>query len=193
MDPPLTGLTAHEACLALRVPLGLSSKDAVMTSRIRVKMGQLEVECEGSEEFLRDELPKLIAAFSELRPPAQEQPHLANGNSGSSNGVPSNGASEMPKSMTTKTIAARLKCTSGPELMIAAAAQLTIVQSKDAFTRKDLLGEMRAAGGYFKQTMVSNFQQNSLSLIKSGDFHEVKKGEYSLSPAKLDEVKAQIA
>ena len=37
-----------------------------MTSKIRIKLGAIEVEYEGSEQFLKEELPQLLTAVSEL-------------------------------------------------------------------------------------------------------------------------------
>jgi hypothetical protein len=35
-----------------------------MTSKIRIKLGAIEVEYEGSEQFLKEELPQLLTAVS---------------------------------------------------------------------------------------------------------------------------------
>lgn len=37
-----------------------------MTSKIRIKMGPIEVEYEGSENFLKEELPELLGTVSNL-------------------------------------------------------------------------------------------------------------------------------
>ena len=37
-----------------------------MTSKIRIKMGFIEVEFEGSEQFLKEELPDLLTGVSQL-------------------------------------------------------------------------------------------------------------------------------
>ena len=43
-------------------------------SKIKIKMGLLEVEFEGSEAFLKAELPDLLAAVETLRPEAPRVP-----------------------------------------------------------------------------------------------------------------------
>ena len=37
-----------------------------MNSKIRIKLGPIEVEYEGSEAFLKEELPQLLTAVSDL-------------------------------------------------------------------------------------------------------------------------------
>jgi hypothetical protein len=37
-----------------------------MNSKFKIKLGQIELEYEGSEEFLTKELPELLAAVSKL-------------------------------------------------------------------------------------------------------------------------------
>jgi hypothetical protein len=156
-----------------------------VTSKVRVKLGQLEVECEGTEEFLRDELPKLLEAFSKLQPTPLRGEHLSET---SDLGKGTNGAIG-----TTATIAGRIGCKTGPELMIAAAARLTLGGAQETFTRKDWLAEMKSAKSYFKKTMESNFTVNAGRLVKGGEILEVTDGEYSLAATKLTEVKEKLA
>jgi hypothetical protein len=85
-----------------------------VTSKVRLKLGQLEVECEGTEEFLRDELPKLLETFSKLQPTVAAVGHPP----ADTNGV---GASLPPgeKAMTTSStafVAQKLASQTGPEL-----------------------------------------------------------------------------
>jgi hypothetical protein len=37
-----------------------------MTSKIKIKMGAIEIDYEGSEEFLKEELPSLLKTVSDL-------------------------------------------------------------------------------------------------------------------------------
>ena len=94
---------------------------------------------------------------------------------------------------TTATIAGRLGCKTAPDLMIAAAARLTLGQGQETFTRKDWLLEMKSAKSYFKKTMENNFSVNAARLVKDGEVLEVKAGEYSLHANKLSEVREKLA
>ncbi|HLD70242.1 MAG TPA: hypothetical protein VJA17_05700 [Candidatus Omnitrophota bacterium] len=82
-----------------------------MTNKIKIKMGQFEVECEGSEQFLKQELPELIKNVSQL----WNLSLLQNKSEGE-------GYSNKDISLSTNNIAAKLKCKSGPDLVIAASA-----------------------------------------------------------------------
>jgi hypothetical protein len=53
-------------------------------------------------------------------------------------------------SLTTGTIAAKLKARSGSTLLMAAAAHLTFVADKSTFSRQDLLSEMQSATSYYE-------------------------------------------
>lgn len=159
-----------------------------MTSKIRIKMGAIEVEYEGSEQFLKKELQELLSAVSSLY--AQ---------SGAKNGaeppvthsVAENGSTKVAG--TTATIAGKLACKSAPELMIAAAAHLALVANKAEFSRKELLDQMKNASGYYKASMTNNLGNYVNNRVKAGELVEVRKGHYALSPKKLAELRTSLA
>ena len=105
---------------------------ANMSSKMRIKMGDIEIDFEGSEEFLKDELPEVLKAVTALhdRVPAKKkfEPTEESAKSSSSG-------------ITTQTIAARMNCKTAPDLIRAAALGLTANGSK-TFSRKALLDEM---------------------------------------------------
>lgn len=158
-----------------------------MTSKVRVKLGQLEVECEGTEDFLKDELPKLLETFSKLAPPVVSPHPLERSDVSTNNGDVALVNSTMPY------FATKLDCTKGPELLLAAATWLTLVGKKVTYQRKELLDAMKEAKGTFKPAMVSNFTATVKALQASGALNEPAKGEYALTDAKLRELKAKLA
>lgn len=91
--------------------------------KIRVRFGQNEVECEGSEAFLKEELPELIRLMAELAPqvPEQATPPAQKRDDGQS--PPPSGSAIVG---TTGTIAQRIKAKTGRDLLLAAAAHLTL-------------------------------------------------------------------
>jgi hypothetical protein len=151
-------------------------------------MGAIEVEYEGSEQFLKKELPELLAAVSKLY--AQSGP-VANGKTG----IEDSGCGPLNGNVggTTTTIAAKLKSNSAPELMIAAAAHLTLVANKPEFSRKELLEAMKSASGYYKSSMTNNFGNCANGRVRAGELVEVRKGHYALSPKKLGDLRARLA
>lgn len=143
-----------------------------MESKIRIKMGEVEVEYEGSESFLKRELSAILDAVSRL--------HDAKGTKAGS-GV--SGASRGGKATigTTASVAAKLGSKSGTDLMLAAAAKLVIGDGLAEFTSKQLHDEMKSATGYYKKSYTNNFTNYLGTLTKSQQLHEVSKGAFSLS------------
>lgn len=160
-----------------------------MTSKIRIKMGPIEVEYEGSEEFLKKELPDLLAAVSKLY--HESGGNVAAGDESARTDAQNNGKAT-PATGTTATISARLAVKSGPELILAAAARLTFGLSKDSFSRKELLAEIQTAKQYYKKSYSANLSTYLGQLVKS-DLREVSKDQYALSAKKADELRKNLA
>ena len=160
-----------------------------MTSKIRIKMGDVEVEYEGSEDFLRDELRELLSGVVELHRERGEStdqpPPSGNGNGGGTPTGDFNG--------TTNTAAAKLSASSGTDLVIAAAARLTLGLGQDSFTRATLLKEMQTATSYYKKTFSSNLSGYLKQLVGSDRIREVAKGTYSLSAPERKKLETQLA
>ena len=148
-----------------------------MASKIRIKMGDVEVEYEGSEEFLRDELKSLLSAVLDL--------HKEHGNSVLSDDLSTKREKGVGSSNnftgTTNTVAAKLSSSSGTDLVIAAAAQLCLVSGNDSFNRATLLKEMQTAKSYYKTTYCNNLSKYLKSLVSTDRLREVAKDTYSLS------------
>jgi len=157
-------------------------------SKIRIKMGAIELEYEGSESFLKEELPDLLAAVSKLHTDtggALTSPAPAVTPPGPQRPSPS-------LQITTGTIAGRVKCKSGPDLIRAAAARLHFGLGQTSFTRQQILDQMQEAPTYYKATYSKNLTQNLSGLVKGGKLNEISKDTYALTPGALDELRAQI-
>ncbi len=162
-----------------------------MTGRIRIRVGPVEVEYEGEEEFIREELPKVLSNVAQLVKTTGYE-FLPDGSV----------HREVRKNLkkihahvadTTSALASKLDVTSGSELIVAAALKLMHSQHLDSFTREQLIGEMRSATSYFKDTYVKNLASFIDSLVKQGILQEVAKNTYRLSAAALKELEARIA
>jgi hypothetical protein len=109
--------------------------------------------------------------------------------------APEDGGAHLPNGApdtfqgTTGTIAAKLDCKTGPDLLVAAAAHLTMVQRQNVFGRRELISEIKGATAYYQKHMENNFTQNMRSLIKADDIRETSKGKFALSAKKLGELK----
>lgn len=160
------------------------------TSKIKIKLGSVEIEYEGSDQFLKDELPALLVAVSELY---KNSGHLMSTNNIVSSNEISGSVTEQKIQGTTATLAAKLGGGSGPELAICAAARLTFVLAKDKFHRKELLAEMKTANSYYKSTYMSNMSTLLSGLVKSGKFMEPSTDNYSLSADILKSIGTKLA
>lgn len=172
------------------------------TSKIKIKLGAIEVEYEGSETFLKEELPALLTAVSDLY--QSSQIHLPPNGAGAEpvlngalNGASSANGAAGPKGAqmigTTNAIAARLDVKSGPDLVLAAAARLTIGEGVGVFSRQRLIEEMRTAPSYCNKSVISNLSTSLQSLIKANKLNEPTKGHYALTASSQSELEARLA
>ncbi|MFC2108095.1 hypothetical protein ACFLS5_01375 [Candidatus Bipolaricaulota bacterium] len=162
-----------------------------MENKIRLKIGTVEVEYAGSEEFIRTELLGLFSKLAELGKQFQI-PHTQQQDSEDPALQP-----DPPKSgkitLSIGTIATRLGVKSGPELVTAAAAHLAIVESRGQFTRVQLNDAMKLAAGYYKSSYTGNLTNILKSLVKSEVLNEVSTGRYSLRAPKRKEIESRLA
>lgn len=128
--------------------------EAKLSSKLRIRIGDVEIDFEGTEEFLKQELPELLKTAMEL--------HKAAGSPSKSGSVAATSdgksKSQVP-SLTTGSIAAKTKANSGPDLLLAAAAHLTFVAKKETFSRQELLTEMQTASAYYKKSYSGNLSK----------------------------------
>ena len=83
--------------------------------------------------------------------------------------------------MTTRTIAARIGCKKGTDLAIAAAAQLTLFQGFETFTRQQLLDEMKQATTFFQKSYRANLTNYIQTLLKQRKLLEQASDTYALA------------
>src|SRR5205814_456750 len=88
-----------------------------MNARFKFTLHAASVECEGSEQFVRENLREVIGfaaeafrAISGIKPQESSSP----------------GGVDSPMAISTSTVAARLSCDSGPSLILAAAGKLLL-------------------------------------------------------------------
>ena len=162
-----------------------------MTSKIKIKMGPIEIEYEGSEEFLKEELPALLEAVSDLY--NKSAPQIAAQENTVSSPLEAATSPTGAVQGTTSTLAAKLGGSSGPDLAMTAAARLTFVLSRETFSRKELLDEMKTATAYYKPTYSGNFSATLTRLVKENKLMESAKNTYSLGADSRAALGAQLA
>jgi hypothetical protein len=175
---------------ALRRIISASKRETMMESKIRLKLGPIEIDYEGSEAFLKQELPALLEAVTKLyKDSGISAAALTTGGTGAG----SHGAGGTPIEGTTATYAAKLSVNSGSDLALAAAARLTFALNSTTFTRSKLLEEMKAGGQYYKTSYRANLSNIIASLMGSQKLTETATDTYALTPTCSADLKAKLA
>ena len=162
-----------------------------MASKLRLKLGDVEIEYEGSEDFLKAELPELLKTAMELFKVADSGKRAfrdPGGRGGSSEG----GATEIP-TLTTGSIAAKLSVDSGGALLLAAAARLGLVDGKPTFTRQQLLEEMKSATAYYNKNYSSNLSKLLKTALKDDRLSETAKNVFALTASARSDLERRLA
>ena len=152
-----------------------------MNSKMKIKVGQIEIEYEGTEDFLKKEMPTLLKQVSELFAPSEISDATLS-TSGSSN-----------LELSTANIASRLGAKTGADVVVAACANLSLVQKKHTYDRKTILTEMKKATGFYKSSYSANLTGTLATLVKNNDLVQNANNAYSLHAAKAKEIAAKIA
>jgi len=154
-----------------------------VSSKLRIRIGDVEIDYEGTEEFLKQELPALLKTAMEL--------HNAAGAAGT--GADGGKGKVAVPTLTTGSTAARLKVKSGPTLLMAAAAHLTFMGKKSTFSRQELLTEMQSATSYYKKSYSNNLTKYLSGAVTEGKLQESAKNAYALSADTNNELESQLA
>ena len=157
-------------------------------AKIHIKVGVLEISFEGSETFIKDDLLRTLEKVKEMfnikevsQAPLKE---VATSTGAQETGVHlQNSVAE---------IAAKLNSKTCPELVMAAAARLTLVERHEEFSRKLLLDTMRNAKGRFKSTFVNNLRNAIEGLVKNGKLNPVREDTYSLTDDAAEELRSRL-
>lgn len=160
-------------------------------AKIRLKIGQLEIEYEGRASFLQDDLlnlmEKMVGFYAEHKAAIPADPPTAQTNGAGSIG------STGDFDHSTNTIATHLGAKTGPDLAIAAAAHLELVKKKGTFTRKEIIHEMKSAATYYKGIMLGNLTKSLNYLVKNNRLNQVDKGVFALSAPEKKVLETKLA
>lgn len=157
-----------------------------MSSKIRIKVGHIEVEYDGAEHFNKTEFTELLSTILDTyhkNPVAAIAPQA----------IPTPAAMPAGVSMSTSDIATKLGCKSGPELALAAVAHLIIFKGQKACTQKEILAEMKNATAHFSKSYASNLSVILQNLSKRSELNNPASNTYSLPAAKISELRTRLA
>jgi hypothetical protein len=161
-----------------------------MTSKLRVKLGRIELEFEGSEDFIKQELKTVLAEVKTL---SAAMNLLPDDDDEDFSGGDKKSKTKTDSKLTTSTIAANLKVSSGPELIIAALARLCIVGGAEKASRKEIIKEMRTATAYFNENYVGNLSTSLKTLTTSKRINDLGSSNYSLSATEQTALEPKVA
>ncbi len=160
-------------------------------SKLRIKLGAGELEFDGTEQFMKDEIIPMIKeiALMGARGDLQAPPTIE------AKGTP---IQLPPKAMadvhlSTSTVAAKLKATAATELAMAAVAHLVLGQHKHRITREEILTEMKSATFFYKSSMTNNMTNTLKQLVKATRLNEVATDTYSLPHREKIALEEQLA
>lgn len=163
-----------------------------MDIKIRIKMGDFEIDYEGPQDFLKKELPGLVNTTRNLfgeTPRAEEVVQVEE--------VPQvEEAPPLPEKkqlkLTVAGVAKKLKCSSGQDLVVAACAKLCFVDQLDVLSRDQIREEMKGAKGFYKENYRKSLSNYFNALVKKGELEEMAEGTYSFSAAKKSDLEKRL-
>jgi len=102
-----------------------------------------------------------------------------------------NGAGQVK--LSTDTIATIVGASSGPDLVIAAAAHLHFSEGKSTFTRRELITQMRSAPSHYKATFLNNLSSYLTGLTRADRLRLSGTDIYALSNRERQNLEAKLA
>jgi hypothetical protein len=142
------------------------NQPSLSVSKIRIKLGNIEIDFEGTEEYIRGDLPSLLELICTYSV-TSENSLEADIDVEEAEELPANpDPTKQRIEMTTNTIAAKLNVKTGSDLVLAACAHLCLVKGADTFERKNILAEMQTASNYYQQNHSKNLSKSLSSLVK---------------------------
>ena len=162
-----------------------------ITTKIRFKIGQLEVEYEGGDSFLKNDLSNLLDKMVDFSKEHSVTQFIDTSPDTKSAVSSTNGTQKID--LSTATIASRMGAKTGPDLAIAASTHLTFVKGKEVFTLAEIRAEMKGAKSYYNTSMGSNLSKNLKSLVKNKRLNETASDTYALTAPEKDAMEKLLA
>ena len=153
-------------------------------ARIRIHIGDIEIEFEGSEEFIQEQIPELLQDIAQMRVSSDAEPEV----------IEEVSAEEREKfsDLSPTTIAQKIDAKTGRDLIIAAAAYLTFVENKPTFSRREILDMMKKASHYYQKNYSKNLSGYLKRLVKDKILLQTSTGLYALSADARKDLEGRI-
>lgn len=146
--------------------------------KIRARVSDIEVEYEGDEAFLKEELLELLRSLSTLSTNIGQPVPMARPMTGGDTTITS---TEHQLQGSINTVAAKLNVKTGTALVVATLAYSEFVLKKSRTTRAEITTEMKNATTFFKSSFLNNLSTYLGKLVKSQTINELSKDTYALS------------
>ncbi|MBD3747212.1 MAG: hypothetical protein IE932_13480 [Sphingopyxis terrae] len=165
-----------------------------MTTKIQMRAGEVEFTLESDMPIavsdIRDFLTQVQELAQSIAPPTATAPPPSSSIGNTANGqlLLEDGT---PK-LHVNSVAERLNASSGPEVAVASAAYLQIVQGKQSFTRKELLDSMKAATNVYNQNMSSNLS-SIIKTLTGSKFNQLANDSYALKGDEIKDLRGKLA
>ena len=166
-------------------------KESVLQSSVRLKMGQMEVEFQGSEAFIREELKDLVSTLADVHKNAALATRLIEESTVPGQLKDLNRPTGDVSDHTVTSLANKFNCKTESDLVKAAATYLTFVKKTMPFSREELLQAMREGGAYFKDSYSRNLSACLERLVKEDTLRTQGSG-YKLSPKSHAEFEGKL-
>lgn len=162
-------------------------------SKIRIKVGSMEIEYEGDPAFLDGGIEKLLVTMADLAGKVPEEPAPPALEDSVQTAAPKSKGGSVPD-YSTKSVAAALGAKTCSDLALAALSKIEIVDGAEGATRGEILEEMQTAGGYYKKSFSGgNLSRGLDTLTKSGRLHEMSGNRFALSADEKAKIEGAIA
>jgi len=166
------------------------------SAKIRIKVGEVEVEYEGDAAFLDKDLMKMVQELQKVAPvsaPPKDNPNKNTGSTGSAGSAGgSGGGSGSNPSLTTRAIATKLGLSGSRGLAKAAVIHLAIIKGMSTFKRSEINDAMRSATGIYNASMTGNLSPSIQKLLSDDVLVETGTETYSMTPQAEQTTKASL-
>lgn len=158
-----------------------------MSTKLRIKAKGVEIDWEGEVEFLKSELPDLIASIIQAMG-AGVQMDIEDSDEGENTVLNETRVHRF----TTASAAAKLQARSATELFKAALLKLQKSDGIEPATRTQIHDEMKLAPRVYKPSMRSNLSQTIDSLMGQNEINEPSIGKYTLSHSVYEQLAERL-
>ncbi len=159
-------------------------------AKIRIKIGSIEIDFEGTESFIKSDLLRTLEQIKETFKITGVQ-QLVSTDSGTPQ--PDSSVSRITSNLSVAVIASKLNVKSCTDLVTAAAARLTLVEGLTEFSRKQISDTMKDARNKFRESFMKNLTRALNKLSDDGVLNPLGNERYSLTEESLKELKGRLA